>query len=181
MRTIVFLLEELSAAEMLKGLVPRIIQDNIIVRYIAFEGKNDLEKQLTKKLRGWQTPNTTFVIIRDKDGGDGPTIKQRLVGLCAASGKENYLIRIACHELESWYLGDLFSVDLALNLNTSPQQNNKKFRTPDNLANAAEELIKLTNHSYQKVAGSRAIGKVLRIDGNLSHSYNVFISGLQSI
>ena len=36
--------------------------------------------------------------------------------------------------------------------------------TPDNLANAAEELAKLTGHRYQKVGGSRAIGPHLDID-----------------
>lgn len=182
MRTIAFFLEELSAEEMLKGLLPRVFPEDVDVKFITFEGKNDLEKRLPGKLRGWCLPNTTFVIMRDKDSGNGPLIKQKLAQSCADNAKHPYLVRIACHELESWYLGDLSSVEQALGIpKLSNQQRNKKFRTPDNIANAAEELMKITKQKYQKVAGSRAIGKLLRTDGNASHSYNVFIRGIQNI
>ncbi|WP_279026867.1 DUF4276 family protein [Gibbsiella quercinecans] len=182
MKTIAFFLEELSAEEMLKGLLPRVLPQDVDVKYITFEGKNDLEKRLPGKLRGWCLPDTTFVVIRDKDGGHGPTIKQRLAQSCADNAKHPYIVRIACHELESWYLGDLLSVENALGVpKLSNLQRNKKFRTPDNIGNASEELAKITKKKYQKVAGSRAIGKILRINGNASHSYNVFIQGIQNI
>lgn len=182
MKTVAFFLEELSAKEMLRGLIPRVLPNDVNVMYLSFEGKQDLEKQLPRKLSGWQLPNTTFVVLRDKDNGHGPTIKANLVKMFHTAGKHNHLVRIACHELESWYLGDLISVEKALSLTgLSKQQNSKKFRAPDRLANAAEELIKLTNKKYQKVSGSREIGKILRLGGNTSHSYNVFISGLQKI
>ncbi|QYM92256.1 DUF4276 family protein [Dickeya zeae] len=188
MKYLVFFLEELSAAEMLNGLVPRLLStfpnrdEDICVKYIHFEGKNDLQKQLPSKLRGWNLPNTVFVVIRDKDGGDGPTIKNQLNGLCNGNTDKPYLIRIACHELESWYLGDLYSVETALEIrNLSNKQNKNPFRQPDNVANAAQELIKITSKKYTKVLGSRMIGKTLKIKGNTSHSYNVFISGLIKI
>jgi hypothetical protein len=182
MKTVAFFLEELSAKEMLKGLVPRILPADIDVMYFSFEGKQDLEKQLPRKLRSWQRPDTTFVILRDKDSGHGPTIKANLVDICRAAGTQNHLVRIACHELESWYLGDLLSVERALAVTgLEKQQNNKKFRTPDLLANASEELVKITKNAYQKVSGSREIGKVLRVEGNLSYSFNVFISGIRRI
>jgi hypothetical protein len=181
MITYAFFLEELSAEEMLKGLLPRLLPEDCCFRYITFEGKQDLEKNLEKKLSRWMTPDTVFIVIRDKDGGDGPTIKSRLSDICTSAGKDNVLIRIACHELESWYLGDLASVETALRIpQLSRHQNNNKFRNPDRLSNAAQELFTLTKKKYQKVAGSRAIGKVLSIEGNRSGSYNVFITGLQS-
>ena len=46
MSNLVCLLEEPSAEEMLKGVLPRFLPDNIQVKYIVFEGKQDLEKQL---------------------------------------------------------------------------------------------------------------------------------------
>ncbi|HCL5534545.1 TPA: DUF4276 family protein [Citrobacter werkmanii] len=181
MTTYAFFLEELSAEEMLKGLLPRLLPAESYVRYISFEGKQDLEKNLEKKLSRWMTPDTVFIVIRDKDSGDGPTIKGRLSEICTSAGKDDVLIRIACHELESWYLGDLASVETALEIpRLSRHQNNQKFRNPDRLGNAAQELINLTKKKYQKVSGSRAIGKILSIEGNLSGSYNVFIRGLQS-
>ncbi|MDO1994235.1 hypothetical protein Q2405_28160, partial [Escherichia coli] len=66
MTTYAFFLEELSAAEMLKGLLPRLLPADADTRYIVFEGKQDLEKNLEKKLKNWMTPDTIFVVIRDK-------------------------------------------------------------------------------------------------------------------
>lgn len=51
MTTYAFFLEELSAAEMLKGLLPRLLPADADTRYIVFEGKQDLEKNLEKKLK----------------------------------------------------------------------------------------------------------------------------------
>ncbi len=71
-------------------------------------------------------------------------LKQRLKDLCQQAGKPDALIRIVCHELESWFLGDLAAVENAFNIKgLAKQQNHKKFRDPDRLANASEELGKL--------------------------------------
>ena len=67
MNQLVFFLEEPSAREMLKNLLPRILPDNVTVRYVVFEGKQDLENQLARKLRRWRVPDTRFVVMRDKD------------------------------------------------------------------------------------------------------------------
>ena len=65
MKTIVFFLEEPSAREMLLGLLPRLLPDEIKPRFVIFQGKQDLEKQLEKRLRGWQLPDSIFVVLRD--------------------------------------------------------------------------------------------------------------------
>jgi len=62
MSTMVFLLEEPSAKAMLEGLLPRFLPSNWDVRYIVFDGKQDLEKQLPKKLKSWNTKNFIFRI-----------------------------------------------------------------------------------------------------------------------
>ena len=46
MKTIVFFLEEPSAREMLEGVLPRILPEEVKVRYLVFQGKQDLEKNL---------------------------------------------------------------------------------------------------------------------------------------
>lgn len=183
MSTLVFLLEEPSAKAMLEGVLPRILPEHIDVRYMVFEGKQDLHKQLPKRMRYWQTPDTQFVVMRDQDNGDCRLIRQQLLTLCAEAGRADALVRIACHELESFYLGDLRAVENGLSMTgLSKYQESRKFRSPDGLSNAAEELKKLTIRRYQKLSGSRAIGPHLDITGlNRSFSFNVLIEGIRRI
>ena len=51
MTHLVFLLEERSAREMLTGLLPRLLPADISFVCITFEGKQDLEKQLVRRIR----------------------------------------------------------------------------------------------------------------------------------
>jgi len=78
MRNLVCLLEEQSAQYMLEGILDRILPEGITVKYITFEGKQDLEKQLEKRLRYWKTPKTVFLVMMDQDSGNCLTIKQNL-------------------------------------------------------------------------------------------------------
>ncbi len=182
MRELVFFLEEPSAKEMLNGLLPKLLDANTRHRCIDFEGKQDLEKQLGKRLRNWCNPNTRFVVLRDQDNANCVAVKQQLTAICEKAGRPHSLVRIVCHELESWYLGDLQAVEAALNLRgLSKKQQKSKFRNPDRLSNAKQELKTLTNNRYQPIAGSREIGPCLSVDNNLSHSFNVFIAGVRRI
>jgi len=181
MTQLVFCLEEPSAREMLKGLLPKLLPEGFEVRYLVFEGKQDLEKRLPKRLRAWQRPDARFIVLRDKDSADCVALKQRLTQLCEDAGRGDTLVRIACHELESWYLGDLAAVASAVGrASIAEQQEKRKFRNPDHLANPSQELKRLAPE-YQKVSGSRAIGPHLSIENNRSTSFNVFISGIQRL
>lgn len=180
---LVFFLEEPSIWEMLKILLPKIVPEHDY-QAVIFEGKQDMERRLGGKLRGWlHTENIRFIIIRDQDSGDCVQIKQKLADICRQAGKSDVLIRIACHELESFYLGDLAAVGKAFALpNLHNQQNNRKFRDPDRLGNAAQELKQLSNRQYQKISGSRAIAQHLNLDGNnRSHSFNMLINSLSKM
>lgn len=182
MKTIVFFLEEPSAKEMLLGVLPRILSENIQVRYIVFRGKQDLEKNLKKKMNGWKMPDSVFVVMRDQDSGDCKAIKAKLADLCREAGREEVLVRVACRELESFYLGDLAAVEQGLGLrNLKAQQQNRKFRNPDALGNPAEELYRLTSNVYDKLAGSRAIAPFLSLEANCSRSFNVLLSGIKNL
>lgn len=157
MTELVLLLEEPSAKAMLEGLLPRIIPGELQVRYIVFEGKRDLDRNLRKRLQGYRNPHAMFVILRDKDSSD-------------------------CHELESWFLADLAAVEKGLEMpGLAHHQNRAKFREPDSLVNAAEELEKLTQGVYQKISGSRAIGPLLEIDNNRSVSFRAFVAGIRRL
>jgi len=181
MTEIVFFLEEPSAREMLLGILPKLLPEHISPRFVVFKGKQDLEKRLPIRLRAWQHPNTLFIVMRDQDSGDCTVIKQGLVKKCIDSGKPDTLVRVACRELESFYLGDLKAVSQAIGpANIETLQNKAKFRTPDKLASPSQELKKLAP-PYQKVSGSRVIGPMLDLDNNKSKSFNALINGVRRL
>ncbi|MBM9536233.1 DUF4276 family protein [Desulfobulbus alkaliphilus] len=182
MMTLVFFLEGPSEKEMLHGLLPKLIPAGINVRYLVFRGKQDLEKNLVRRLRGWQLPDSAFMVMRDQDAGDCHQIKKKLVEYCRASGKTGWLVRIACREMESFFLGDLIAVEQGLGVNNlRGRQHSRIFRNPDVLANPAVELKKLTDQRYNKLSGSRAIGPHLSIENNRSHSFNALIAGIRRL
>ena len=182
MKTIVFFLEEPSAREMLEGVLPRILPEDIQIRYILFQGKQDLEKNLVKRLRGWRMPDSFFVVMRDQDSGDCKAIKAKLTELCRKAGREEVLVRVACRELESFYLGDLSAVEKGLGLNgLGRRQQKRKFRDPDALSHPAEELYRLTGNVYDKVIGSRSIAPYLNLETNCSKSFKVLLSGIANL
>lgn len=183
MTTLAFLLEEESAKYMLEGLLPRLLPPDVQARYIVFEGKQDLQGQLARRLRGWRAPDTRFVVLHDQDSSDCRSLKAELQAICLDAGRPDTLIRIACRELESFYLGDLEAVERALGLRgLMRQQGGRKFRAPDSLNNAAQELRTLTKGEYQKLRGSRDIGSHLRVDGlNRSISFGQLLTGIQRV
>ena len=175
------MLEEPSAKEMLKVVLPKILQDKISVEYRIFQGKRDMEKHLFRILRAWNTPDTHFLVLRDQDSGDCRIIKKDLATLCRASGKTAWLVRIACRELESFYLGDLVAVEKGLNLSgLAKMQENKRYRDPDRLGGPANELTRLTKGLYQKISGSRAIAPHLDLEKNKSHSFRILVDGIRN-
>lgn len=184
MAVLVFCLEEPSAKAMLEGLLPRLgLPPDLDIRYVVFEGKQDMHRRLLLRLKYWQLPDTYFLVMRDQDGGDCREVKAELLRICRNSGQENVLVRIACHELESFYLGDLAAVEAGLGLSgLARQQGTRKFRAPDDLGNPVEELGRLTAKSYQKIDGSRRIGRCLHLDGrNRSKSFNALIDGIRRL
>ena len=181
MNELVFLLEERSMQEVLQVIVPPLVPNHITCRFIAHDGKKDLEKSIPRKLCGWRTPGVQFVVVRDKNAGDCKTVKRELAKLCRQCKRQDTLVRIVCHHLESWFLGDLAAVESAYGLNgIAKRQEQRKYVNPDRLANAEEELRRLVPR-YQKVGGSRLISPQLRIDANKSHSFKVFIAGVRRL
>ncbi len=184
MITLVFFLEELSARVLLEGLLPRVVPtESVNLRFVVFEGKQDLEKQLVRRMRLWRLPNTRFVVLRDQDSADCKDVKTRLVELCEQACHAEALVRVACRELESWYLGDLAAVERSLHVTgLRAKRDTRRLRDPDAVCKPSMELRALTGGAYQKVAGSRAIAAHLNLAGeNRSRSFGVFIAGVQRV
>lgn len=183
MRSLVVFTEEMSAKVMLESLLPRLLpKERFSFVCVAFEGKQDLEKQLPIKLKGWRTPNTHFIVLRDQNGGKCKMIKSNLKDICVRAGKPDVLIRIVCRELESWYFADLEAVETALEIEgLSNLQEKAKYRKPDRMQLPSKELKRLTKNRYQKVGGSRLIGEHLRLDNLRSTSFQHFIRAVHTV
>ena len=182
MKELVFLLEEESAKVMLESLLPRMLDAVIKPRLLAFEGKQDLEKQMVKRMKSYLNPHARFIVMRDQDAmPDCHVIKRALLARCTEAGRQGVvLVRIACHELESFYLADLAAVEAGLGLNgLAKHQNTAKYRSPDALQNPSKELLTLTRQHYQKVSGSRVIGRHLDVSNERSNSFKNLIVGIR--
>lgn len=179
MPEIVFLLEEPSARDALEGMLLTVLPPDVQTKYLVFEGKQDLEKRMARTLRAWRTPDAKFIVLRDQDSGDCYAIKKRLLERCREARREDRaIVRIACRELESWFLGDWSAIAAAFGVPRVSGFNDKAaYRNPDQVVNPAME-IKKHIPSYQKRDGARRIGRHLKRDSNTSHSFCVFVDAV---
>lgn len=126
--------------------------------------------------------DTVFFVLQDQDVADCGVLKQDLMAKCEKAGKPSAVVRIVCRELESWYFGDLRAVEEGLDLrNLRRRADVPKYRVPDCIHTPSRELEKITGGAYQKIGGSRAIGLLMSIDENRSHSFRVFIAAVRRL
>ena len=176
--SLVILLEEPSAKDFLQAVLPKIPPAHITPVFLVFEGKQDLEKQLVRKLKGWLRPNSVFLIMRDQDSGDCMVLKQRLTALCVEAGRPDAVVRIACRELESFFVGDWKAVAAAYDKpSLSHYDRTAKYRNPDNLGSPSQELKRVLPY-YQKREGARRIAPYLDTDRNRSKSFGALMASL---
>ncbi|WP_027001927.1 DUF4276 family protein [Hugenholtzia roseola] len=190
MTRVEILTEEPSMRDVLEEILPKILPQKWVLGQNYFvrshQGKQDLQKSIPRKVKTFSHfhERTGIVIVHDQDSHNCTELKHDLIKLCQdANNQENpapFLIRIACRELESWYLGDFRAIQAAYpRFNAQKFAGQAKFRNPDNLNNAAEELGKILPE-FQKGASARAIAPYLDIDpqNNRSESYKQFIKGI---
>lgn len=178
---VVFLLEEPSAQDFLQAILPGLLPEGMTAHFLIFEGKQDLEKQLLRRLKGWLRPNSRFVVMRDQDSGDCLVIKQRLQALCAAAGRPDAVVRIACRELEAFFVGDWQAIAQAFDKPTLAKHDRAaKFRNPDMLGSPSQELRRVLP-AYQKREGARKIAPHLVFERNRSRSFQVLFETLRGL
>ena len=145
------------------------------------DGKGDLEKSIPRKLRGWREPGVRFVVVRDNDRGDCLALKDYLRSLCSDRPEGDYLIRIACQELEAWYLGEPDALAEAFNKESLRRIGSRaRFRRPDAVAHPADALAKLVPQ-FQKVAGARLLANYLTRHRNRSPSFQAMLDGIERL
>ncbi len=162
------------------GLLPRLFP-GLRFQCVPHEGKSDLERSIPRKLRGWREPGVRFMVVRDNDGGDCRVLKDDLRGLCQAGRRDDTLLRIACQELEAWYLGEPDALADAFGDEALRSIGRKaRFREPDSVlrpSDAVEQLVP----EFQKVSGARRMAQHLTRERNRSTSFRVFVAGIETV
>lgn len=165
---------------LLEGLLPRVLP-KLNFLCVSHDGAHDLERSIPIKLRAWREPGVRFVIVRDNDGTDCRQLKTRLRALCQGTHHADAVIRIACQELEAWYLGDAAALAEAFrDASLASIGGRARFRDPDGVRRPANALLDLVP-SFQKVSGARAMGKTLAPDRTRSRSFQVFMEAVQRL
>lgn len=201
-----FLLEEASAEEALKRLLPRLLPEAHTVRYRVHEGCQDLLKRLPNLLQGYARRiqregqhDLRVVVLLDADT-KGTARKQALEQYAAAAGLRTktartapdeafwVLNRIAVEELEAWFLGDRAAVRAAY-----PRLHPNHFkgleRNPDAVAKSATLLLQLLQKAGYFGTGKRkrewaaVIAPHLSLvpGANASGSFACFCEGLRAL
>ncbi len=180
MKRLVFLLEELSMKNFLDGLLPRLFP-NLPFLCIPHNGKQDLEKSIPRKLRAWLDANDVFIILRDNDDADCQNVKSHLLSLCQGIANRVFLVRLACQELEAWYLGDAEGLAEGFAVPGLRTIHNKaKLRDPDRVTQPSQVMKELVP-SFQKLSGARIMGRCIQPGRNRSRSFAVLIEGIQRL
>jgi hypothetical protein len=179
------LTEEASMEYFLRGLLPRILPEDYTIDVNCFirphEGKSDLQRSIPRKIKAYGRYGypVKVLIVHDQDSNDCLVLKNKLVDLTQGSNLP-VVIRIACRELENWYLGDLKSLaKLYPDVKASQLEGKAKYRNSDRLS-GSYELDQLTK-TFSKTGAARSIGSIIDIDLNRSISFQQFISGLNKL
>ena len=177
---VVFFLEENSMEEFLNELLGRLFP-KLVFQCVTYDGWSDLERSVPVTLRNWHVPGDRFVIVRDSDGRDCQSIKERIVASCKEIGRDDVLVRIVCQELEGWYLGDFAALAEAYD---SPQvlrhQAKARFRNPDSVRNPSDEVATLVG-PFRKTEAARRLGCLVDVKRNRSQSFQVFVEGVRRL
>ena len=137
------------------------------------------EKSIPIKLKAWNIPDSKFIVVQDQDSNDCKALKGELQKLCMECGRE-VLVRIACHELEAWYWGDLKALEQAYQKDLSKVARKRKYRIPDDIVAPKHELQKLLPE-HQQMEGAKRIAQYIDIDRNTSTSFRVFVDGVRKL
>lgn len=162
---------------LLDALLPRLFP-TLAFLCVPHEGKQDLERSIPKKLKAWREPGVRFVVVRDNDRDDCIELKRKLSSLCREGGREDTLVRIACQELEAWYLGEPSALASAFDDERLAGLGTKaRFRDPDAVAKPSVEL-KAMVPEFQKLSGARRMARYLTRERNRSRSFQVLMEGI---
>ncbi len=196
-----FLVEEQSMEVFLQGILPRLLPNPHTFKIHVFQGKSDLMKRLSERLRGyyrWLPCNYRIVVMVDRDDDDCRALKMRLNAAVEAShlrprsraghGSWQVVNCIVIEELEAWYFGDWEAVRRAYPKVSENTTRKVRYRNPDAISGgtcqAFERILK--RHGYfktglRKIEAAQAIAAYVEPERNRSHSFAVFRKALAAV
>lgn len=179
------LVEELSMKNFLSIILPKLLPQGYELGINCFirvhEGKQDLHKKLPSRIRAYSyySKPCKIIIIQDQDSNDCILLKQEIAKLIDNNGKIGYIIRIACRELEAWYLGDMDAIEKVYpKFKAANYKNRAGFRNPDRIESPSTELKRLIPQ-FQKGIASKAIPNFMDIESNQSLSFIHLKNGIR--
>ena len=196
-----FFLEEESAAEALKLIVPKIFSNDVERDFHFFQGKQDLLGKLPTLLKGykpWITNDWRIMVLIDEDREDCFQLKTQLEGIAhdagfvtksSASQEGDFQVvnRLAIEELEAWFFGDVEALRTAYPRVSRNLQDQARYRNPDAITGgtyeALERLLKRLNYHREglpKTVLAQNIAPHMEPSRNRSKSFQVFVEGLKA-
>jgi hypothetical protein len=197
-----FLVEEPSAEEALKHVLPKLMRGRARWKLINLGSKYKLLKVLPERLAAYRDriargESLRVVVLVDRDADDCATLKRRLEALARAAGlttktqpdihgRFHVVNRIAIEELESWFIGDPAALRRAFGSLPVIDSTKGMFRNPDNGGTweALHRFLKrygIYKSSYPKIDAARRIAPHLDLQANRSRSFQYFVSGVEAL
>jgi hypothetical protein len=179
------LVEEPSMQNVLNTILPQILPDGYELNINCFirphQGKTDLQKSIRNKVRAYKhfPKPVQLIVVQDQDSNDCKKLKQSLCALVEEQDSTlNYLVRIACRELENWHLVDMPAIEAVYpTFKANKYQHKSKYRKVDHTPSSyvLEQAIK----NFAKGFASKNIPPHMNVKNNRSNSFNQFVRGLQ--
>ena len=193
-------LEEPSAEEALKHLLPKIILKDVSYEFHTFQGRDEMLKELPKRLKGeqWIPNDWRIIVLIDEDRRDCHELKAYLekaahdagfVTKSSAIPNEDFQVvnRIAIEELEAWFFGDIEALRAAYPKIPKNLQSKARFRNPDAIQGGTYEALRdlLIQKKYfrgriPKLMVAQNIAQHMEPSRNILKSFQVFVEGLKA-
>lgn len=202
MTQIEFLVEEPSAEEALRHVLPKLLRGRARWKLINLGSKYKLLKALPSRLAAYRDRIARgellrVVVLVDRDTDDCVALKRQLEEMASVAGLAtktppdveglfHVVNRIAVEELESWFIGDAAALRLAFSSLPTVDVGKGIFRNPDNGGSweALHRFLKkhgIYKNSYPKIDAARRIAANLDLQANRSRSFQVFVQGVEAL
>ena len=195
-----FFLEEPSAEETLKAILPKILSNEVTFDFLVFDGKDDLLNNLSARLNGyrWIPDDWRIMVLIDEDRRDCREVKAKLertaheagfVTKASALPNRDFQVvnRLAIEELEAWFFGDVEALHAAYPRISQNLQYQARYRNPDAIIGGTSEALGrlLIDGNYHrdklsKVEIAQNIAPYMEPNRNRSKSFQVFVEGLKA-
>ncbi|MDA4891589.1 DUF4276 family protein [Streptomyces sp. MPA0124] len=200
------LLEEPSAENALRILVPRLVshaEEHVNFELRVFRGKDDLLRKLPDRLRGYASwarhADVRILVLVDRDDDECVVLKREIDRLAVEAGLTlhtrdavptggSFKTRIACEEIEAWFLGDAEALRSAYPRVAKNFEHRAGFRDVDNIHGGTWEKLQriLQDAGYfsnglRKIELARTLAPLMSTDHNRSVSFRYFCEAVRDL